>query len=128
MSPIKWMQEMTVGVKELNAQHKELIAICNELEESLSQGEPSTVIDWLLRQLYAYTRYHIASEEELLERAGDPDLDLHRTGNESLLEWVDNLMREFKQGGMKLPPATVSELQQWYQDHIRKTSANAVLS
>ena len=128
MSPIKWSPDMSLGNRELNAQHKELIALCREIEESVRQREPRPVVDWLLRQLVAYTRYHCASEEDLMERRGEPDLALHRQDHLDLLERVEQIRLHYRQNGKGISSQTLDELHQWYQDHIMKSTSCAVLA
>ncbi len=109
MSPIKWKQEMNTGVREINAQHKELIALCNEVLAAQRRGADKQVVADLLGRLIAYTRYHCAVEQEM----GGPG-----NGGAELPEKVARLCAGNGRGPASISAEALQEMQDLFLQHV----------
>ncbi len=69
---ISWKKEYNTGIEEINAQHKKLVGIINELHEAKETGKAQDALDGILLKLIDYTKFHFAAEKALLE-----DLNYH---------------------------------------------------
>ncbi len=63
---------MCVGVPELDADHKELIKVINQLGENSEAGARGTAIRQCLFALLRYAEYHFAREEKVLAACHTP--------------------------------------------------------
>lgn len=61
-----WNDRISVGVETIDADHKKLIAMVNDLYDAILAGCGRKKLDSLLDHLIDYTRYHFAREEKLL--------------------------------------------------------------
>lgn len=70
MKIINWSNEFSVGVKEMDEQHKKLIGMINRLiEEQKILTEPKTIAD-LLTEMTDYAQVHFRAEEYLMAEYG----------------------------------------------------------
>lgn len=70
MKKILWNQELSVGVEEIDSQHKELLRIANGLIQAVCLGRNEKTINNVLKKLREYTVFHFNSEEKFMESIG----------------------------------------------------------
>ncbi|MCP5161263.1 MAG: hemerythrin family protein [Hahellaceae bacterium] len=68
MAIFEWKPQYSVGVPELDEQHKVLVRLINELDELLASRFDLVKAQALFRELVDYTIYHFATEERLMVR------------------------------------------------------------
>ncbi len=70
-----WDEAYSVGVDEIDEQHRALFELGNSLSgDELTQGE----IKKYIMELYRYTRKHFAAEEKLMKESDYPGATAHR--------------------------------------------------
>ncbi len=121
MPAYHWSEMYSVHIEALDRQHQRLFKAVNELEDALSAGQGSTVVDNVLKQLMEYTMSHFAAEEKLMERYGFPGLADHRLKHEELTRKVLALRDEYKAGNVGVPVSLMLFLQTWLKEHILGT-------
>jgi hemerythrin len=67
MTKIKWNEELSVGVEQIDNQHKELIRIVNGLINAVDLGRNKKTLENVILKLREYTVFHFNSEEALME-------------------------------------------------------------
>ena len=78
MTLMTWNDEMSVGVKELDDDHKQLIGMLNMAQETLSSARSREALEEVLDRLVEVTKVHFAHEETLFDRTGFPGAEAHR--------------------------------------------------
>ncbi len=122
MSLVAWTERMSVGVGQLDDEHKTLIAMANRLFEAAQAGQARSTLGPILEELSAYTRTHFAHEEAILSEFGYPELEHHRREHEQLAQHVADIQRRFQAGaGAMLGLEVMSFLKQWLVKHIQGT-------
>jgi len=117
-----WTPEMSVGVAVLDEDHKNLIAMINELHDAMQAGKGRAVFGGILERLGDYTIEHFGREEALLAATGYAALDLHHHVHEKLKADVAEIRRKFAEGDdMCLTIDTLDFLQNWLRHHILET-------
>lgn len=79
--PFVWTEAMSVGVRELDAQHQHLFALLNSTAAALRDGRPREEILTALDEIANYNVYHLAAEESYMEEfecRSEAHLDAHR--------------------------------------------------
>jgi hemerythrin-like metal-binding protein len=118
MADIKWQDEYSVGVKELDEQHKRLLDIFNkviyEQEEKYDEEKFSSSLTQLIH--YAYT--HFAAEERYLQEADFPDLKNHVMEHIDFIRRTLNLALKIDEGGDESRKGLLRYLQNWYSMHV----------
>ena len=76
MEPIQWSEKFSVGVKELDEQHQQLIKMLNHLISTRESTDThSETISDVLQEMTQYAQKHFKTEESLLKQYGYPGLE-----------------------------------------------------
>ncbi len=89
MEPIQWSRWMSVGIDDLDEDHRVLIGIVNKLYDD-SNRQDADVVAGILDELIAYTRHHFAAEEACMARSNYPTFAAHKALHDSLTRQVEN--------------------------------------
>ena len=96
MPLIKWRDSYSVGVDEIDKEHKVLVEIVNELftivRDKKSLLDSTVCIDKLIQ----YTVTHFADEEAIMEKMEFPSIDDHKALHGKLLHTVRIFNRRIK--------------------------------
>jgi hemerythrin len=118
MEKIIWNESLSVGVAEIDRQHKQLVSILNQLLGMEGVTVESETISDTLTRMTDYADYHFNSEEGYMQKYAYPDYETHR------LEHIAFMRKtaEFSMGTMvykKTIPADLLEyLKNWLIEHI----------
>jgi hemerythrin len=116
---VTWNDSWVIGVQEIDAQHKKLVSLLNQLHEALSQGQGKEVLAGVLDSLVRYTKAHFTAEERLMQQNGYPDLISHKREHEQLTEKVLEFQKNFTSSRIGMGVEVVHFLGTWLQSHIR---------
>ncbi len=117
---IEWKDSLSVGIPEIDLQHRSLIELLSNLEFMISKDSR---YEWqtygrLVMEIDRYASMHFAMEEELMQKHGYPGFTEHKARHDSFRR----RMEEIKQEGAKnarIPIKEIGEfLNQWILDHI----------
>jgi hemerythrin len=118
MSKLEWSDSYSVGVPRLDAQHKVLIRIINQLEEERRTGG---LIVAVFAELRRYVKEHFRDEEIMLEAAGYADLEEHKVGHRQFEEWLTSIEMVYNSGGASayyIAESVHEFLKDWLITHI----------
>jgi hemerythrin-like metal-binding protein len=121
MPYILWDASMSVGLPELDEQHREFIAVLNDLHDTLMEGTFSEVVQARDRTLEGMERYvdaHFASEEAYMERIGYAGLAGHRALHEAFSRQVHGYREAIAKGEQVLNSELVRTMIRWLRDHL----------
>lgn len=121
MSIIKWSDEYSVSIRQVDAQHKQLIALINQFHDAMTAGKAKDVMEKVFSELVTYTKFHFAKEEELLKTYNYPGLLAHKTKHDELTKKVFKYHDEFKSGKNILSIELMNFLKDWLVNHILGT-------
>lgn len=121
MPNIKWTFAMSVGVRELDEHHKQLLAMVNDMHQALLERRGKDEVAGMVERLKDYVRKHFTREEQLLEQHGYPDLAAHRAEHNQFIEKVLDFDLECNDGGCLSPMEVQGFLRTWLTRHIQGT-------
>jgi hemerythrin len=121
MPLLTWKDEYRVRVREIDEQHQKLVAMINELNDAMGQGQAKAVLENILSKLVAYTVTHFAAEERLLQTHGYPAFGEHKEKHEKMTGKVLALQRDYRQGKTRLSIEVMDFLKNWLDKHILGT-------
>lgn len=120
---IEWKEDLSVGVEEVDNQHKELFAKVNELFNACSGGKGKEYIDNVIKYLQDYVVLHFSSEEKLQKQNSYPVYESHKAQHEQFIKDFLALKEKIEQNGVT--GLTIVQLNQvlvdWLINHIRKS-------
>ena len=115
---ITWTPEMSVGVPELDADHRILVDLINKLADAQDVNDAG-VIESVLDRLAIYIDEHFQREEAYMESAGYPQLPEHRQKHRALTAQVEQIRLDFFLGNRdSIGEYTLVFLKEWLRQHI----------
>lgn len=118
MSRITWQEGYSVGVARLDEQHKRLVAIINQLDDAVDEGEEKSEMVKVLDSLSRYIKTHFTDEERLMSEYGYPDLEEHQKEHMRLAGKVADIYRDYFKGNLPLSGEVMDFLNSWLAEHI----------
>lgn len=92
MNKIIWDDSYSVGESKMDAQHKKIIYLINELIDFQGLPELPDKVHSALYEMFLYSKNHLYDEERLLEEHGYTDLEEHLTIH---IEYIRQMKRFF---------------------------------
>ncbi|MGA2063849.1 MAG: bacteriohemerythrin [Thermoguttaceae bacterium] len=113
---IPWQDYYSVGEPSLDAQHRQIIGLINELYEAMQQGKDREAAAGILDRLVEYTRTHFDHEEQLMRDNAYPDVARHVLLHADLRRRTADCR---EQVGLVAGRDLLHFLKQWWLDHIQ---------
>jgi len=123
MSLIIWKEEFSVGVAEVDFEHRELIELINGLHDSARPGTGRDAVVEALGEIFAQIASHFALEEKMMRASLYPGFLEHKQDHETLLDELRDIMDEVEYDGEYDEVQLSTDLQRWFGDHFRTHDA-----
>ncbi len=120
MNKVIWVKSLSVGVDNLDQQHKALIVLLNKQLKYSEFGQGLEDLKDMLKRLKKYSQIHFKSEEELFTEIDYPDTVNHMNIHSSFIEKIEEYEKQLEDGKIGLPEEVRDFLQNWYLTHIKK--------
>lgn len=121
MNPlVVWNEDLSVGIQEIDEQHKVLVDLLNELNEAIQQRHGKEAAAEILERLADYTRVHFTVEESLMRILGYPDYDEHKRHHEELIRQMRELQQKLRAGHASISFELLYFLRNWLTHHIQE--------
>jgi hemerythrin len=121
MSLIQWAPKFSVNIKEIDQQHQKLMALVNELYDSMTAGHGKEALGKVLGELITYTVYHFATEEKLFQTHAYPETAAHKAEHDKLTQTAKDLKEKFDSGKGQITVEVMNFLKNWLNNHILGT-------
>jgi hemerythrin len=118
MTLIEWSDELSCNVKEIDDQHKNLVAMLNELHRAMLRKEGQKALSSILGRMVEYTSYHFSTEERYMSMFHYPGLEAHRPEHAEFVSSVAQFQEEFALGKVGLSIEVMRYLSSWLTNHI----------
>lgn len=116
-----WSDALSVNIKEIDDQHKQLVSMVNQLHAAMLKGEGKIVVGPILAELTVYTVYHFKTEERYMEKYSYPNLQTHRLEHQRFVKKVGDFETSYDEGKIALSNEVMRFLSDWLKDHIMGT-------
>ncbi len=119
---LEWTPALSVGVEEIDAQHRELFRRAARLLDGIQRGEPEELGE-LVEFLYQYAVEHFGAEEEHMRRTRFPGYLRHKAEHDRFASDLLALAREHerKGAGAFMSLKASHWLTQWLRNHVSGT-------
>lgn len=122
MALMEWNDKMSVGIDSIDAQHKKLVALLNELYDGVQQGHTKEALGTVLSGLVDYTVAHFKYEEDLFAKTGYAEKDAHKAEHDAFTRKVGDVQEKYKTGvNTSLSLEVMTFLKNWLTNHIMGT-------
>lgn len=134
---IAWSNSLSVGVAEMDEEHRQFIARVNELNQAILESEDKATVTRAMEMMLAEAAHHFAHEEALLARWQYPGAAAHSAGHAQLMLQFERTMLEFAQAdisfvwalkGLRIKQLLVEHLlheDMKYRDFLRKQGSGS---
>ncbi len=117
---VEWRdEELTVWIRGIDLQHRQLVKALNNLYSSLLNGNASYVYE-ALAFMREYAGFHFTTEERLMERYGYPRLEEHRRQHTWFIAETERLANLLRGEGLEAAIETMLFLARWTEEHIKR--------
>ena len=118
MALISWKNEFTIGIPEVDAEHRELINLINELHDHLlDRGRPYRVQDFL-GEIFTRISAHFALEEKWMRENKYDQFPEHKEDHEKLLDDIRDIMDEYEEEENFNEELLAGNLSGWFTGHF----------
>ena len=120
LEKLEWSDKFSVDIVSIDEQHKELIALSQELLNVLSIADvPLSEKQTAFKALVDHALDHFAYEERVMRNVGYPGLDSHIQEHNELRREIDTIANDVLEGkGVEDWKGLVSMVQVWVLRHI----------
>jgi hemerythrin-like metal-binding protein len=117
MGTIEWQDSYSVGDPVLDADHKVLIELINEISLAAKHGRPARPV---IKRLEHYATHHFRREEERMAAVDYEDFEQHKKGHQSFIDWLERVKETYeKTDAERQIAADIGKyLQRWLTHHI----------
>jgi len=125
--PIVWRDEYSVGVAEIDTQHKRLLELLNKVNalnpDRLAPAIGNRKVMKLLDSFNEYAAYHFLSEEGLMREhiEANEDTVKHVVAHRSYWSIISTFKKRFEEGDEQVNNELVEYLNRWWVNHILET-------
>ncbi len=126
MATVHWEPRFSVRIKDIDDQHRQLLAMINQLAESRAGRHPYGQwhgLEEVLLQMSAYLEDHFSTEERYMLTHEYPGYQAHCEEHLVFIEKVDAFVRDQERGRTGLSVEVRQFLQSWLLNHIMHVDA-----
>lgn len=117
MEPLMWKAEYNLGIEIIDNQHKRIMQIINNLQNSVAVENGSKIIAFILDDLLEYTYYHFETEEGLLNKS-DNSFIAHKITHDEIINVIISLKDSLIEEKQTLTEDKVEYFRNWWLKHI----------
>ncbi|GHT85313.1 hemerythrin [Betaproteobacteria bacterium] len=116
--PAGWSDDYSVGIPEIDEQHKTLFELVNKIHDAISAHQGSAASREVMDQLVEYTRVHFALEQNLMHTGNFPGYKEHCVLHTNLIDEVVSMQEKINSGKVAISFELLHFLRNWLSKHI----------
>lgn len=109
---------LSVGVDEIDDDHRKLVNLFNILRHSITEGAAPDYLQAILEEMINCTVWHFSHEERLMLKYGYEDIAEHKTEHRELISSARELQQKILQEGGLVANEDIEFLEHWLTEHI----------
>ncbi len=118
MALIEWQEKYSVGIGELDNQHRELVSMMNKLNEAMLAGKGTDILGKILNDLSAYVSVHFSTEEKYFDKYRYPGKAIHVKAHNDFITEITEFKNMFHKSKTMLSIKIMTFLRKWLLEHI----------
>ncbi len=115
---MQWSEQLSVGIQEIDEQHKVLIDLLNKLHNAILHHHGADTCGQIMDELCEYTKIHFSVEESILRILDYPSYENHKEHHEKLLSQVRELRHKMETEDHSISFELLHFLKKWLTIHI----------
>jgi len=117
---IKWKDEYSVGIKEIDEQHKYFITLLNDLNNAVCSSKDRHELDTLFQKLAEYAERHFATEEKYFDEFNYDGAAEHKLKHQEMRDSIKKIENQKSGNEIDFYGNIVYFLKDWLEDHLEK--------
>lgn len=118
MRDLTWTRILSVGVDEIDEDHRKLIQIFQILNRAVTEGESPEYLAATLAELINCTIWHFSHEERLMLKYGYEGIEQHKAEHRDLIQSVKELQQRILQSHTPMIDEHIEFLERWLTAHM----------
>ena len=116
---ISWNENLSVGVAEIDAEHRQFVGRVNELNRAIVEGRDKPTVERLLDLMLMEAAHHFWHEQRLLAQWNYPQRTAHAAKHAQLTAQFERVMKEFEHADVSFTWALKGlHIKQLLVDHL----------
>jgi hemerythrin len=120
---LQWQDRFSVGVPEVDHEHRELIRLINSLHDALEQGDSVESVRDVLGEVHVAISAHFALEEKDMQSWLYPGYPAHKRDHERLLDELRDLMDSIDWAIPADTAGFAARVNAWFETHFQTHDA-----
>lgn len=116
--PIPWTQDLSVNVKEIDAQHRHFLELLNKTYDVFKGKLDKTELEKMLKELLDYTWMHFQTEEKYFDDFGYELAEKHKAEHRKLEAQVNEFNQRIGIEGIEIVGELMDFLENWLVFHL----------
>jgi methyl-accepting chemotaxis protein len=117
---IEWSESLSVGVPAMDAHHRKLVDLINQLHTAMRSGQGNQAVGPALEELAQYAGYHFGAEEKLMREHKCSGLAEQQAAHSQLVDKVNVLRQQLASGQQGIGAEVLTMLKDWLVNHIQR--------
>jgi len=118
---LRWDKILSVGIEEIDDDHRRLLDLFNILNHSVQEGAAPEYLEAVLEELINCTVWHFSHEERLMLKYGYERHQDHKMEHQELIDSVKELQHKILQSDNVVTDQDLEFLERWLTEHILST-------
>ena len=118
MKDLVWDDLLSVGVDEVDDDHRKLVDLFNMLNHAVVEGDDQDYIEAVLEELINCTVWHFSHEERLMLKYGYEGIVEHKAVHQELIKGAKELQQKILQKDSVVSSDDIEFLEHWLTEHI----------
>jgi hemerythrin-like metal-binding protein len=114
---IQWDAVYSVGIEEIDNQHKKFIDTLNSLYTEIP-NETEATLEKAFAELENYALYHFATEEKYFDEFKYEGAEEHKMAHAGFKQTIDGFRKRMSAERMQVTSELVDYLEDWLTDHL----------
>ena len=113
-----WKDSFSIGIKDLDQQHRSLLECLNDCHRQVSNDKRAGIDAALLARLTAYAAEHFRLEEEMMRLAGYTGIETQEKQHRYFVSQIAELETALAQGTPTSAQSVLTFLRDWFLEHV----------
>jgi methyl-accepting chemotaxis protein/hemerythrin len=118
---IEWTQSLSVGIPEIDDQHREFIRLLMELDKAVHEGTAGERVGGVMAKLDEYVLFHFGTEERHFDEFGCyANSPAHKAAHKAFTDQLNEMKYRFLHDRELLSTELAQTMFDWLANHIAK--------
>ena len=117
---IKWKDEYSVGIEEIDEQHRYFITLLNDLYDAVCSNRGRQELKDLFQKLSDYAEKHFATEEKYFDEFHYEGAAEHKMKHQEMRDEIKKIKNQEEGNEIDFYGNIVYFLKDWLEDHLEK--------